>query len=86
MYRYQEKFNNGFSYINTVGQIGSGSPNVQDTDEETQKNYKEYLEYLVCDKNNKSRFYMSDLPMNLEKYKNWRFSAIFCKRNTLRFK
>lgn len=48
MYRFQERFNDGFSYINSF--VGpnwlSGSPNVQDSDEDTQKIYEEYLEYL----------------------------------------
>ena len=49
MCRFQERFNEGFSYSNTF--VGpnwlSGSINVQDSDEETQQIYKEYLEYLA---------------------------------------
>ena len=49
IYRYQERFNNGFSYTNVF--VGpnwlSGSPNVQDSDEITQGMYREYLEYYA---------------------------------------
>ncbi len=49
LYRYQERFNHGFSYINVF--VGpnwlSGSPNIQDTDAETQKLYYDYLSYFV---------------------------------------
>ena len=47
VYRYQERFNDGFSYTNVF--VGpnwlSGSANVQDSDEITQGLYREYLEY-----------------------------------------
>ena len=49
VYRYQERFNNGFSYTNVF--VGpnwlSGSPNVQDSDEVTQGMYRQYLEYFA---------------------------------------
>ena len=49
IYRYQERFNDGFSYTNVF--VGpnwlSGSPNVQDSDEVTQGMYREYLEYYA---------------------------------------
>lgn len=49
MCRFQEQFNEGFSYSNTF--VGpnwlSGSINVQDSDEITQQIYREYLEYLA---------------------------------------
>ena len=49
MYRYQERFNNGFSYTNVF--VGpnwlSGSMNVQDSDEITQGLYREYLAYYA---------------------------------------
>ena len=49
VYRYQERYNDGFSYTNVF--VGpnwlSGSPNVQDSDEITQGLYREYLEYYA---------------------------------------
>lgn len=49
MHRYQERLNNGFSYINVF--VGpnwlSGSPNIQDSDADTQKLYYDYLVYFT---------------------------------------
>ena len=49
MYRYQERYNNGFSYSNVF--VGpnwlKGSAYVQDSDEVTQGLYKRYLEYFA---------------------------------------
>lgn len=49
VYRFQERYNDGFSYTNVF--VGpnwlSGSPNVQDSDEVTQGLYREYLEYYA---------------------------------------
>lgn len=49
MYRFQERYNNGFSYSNIFVGPGwlSGNPNVQDSDEITQKLYQEYLAYIA---------------------------------------
>lgn len=49
MYRYQEDFNDGFSYVNVFVGPGwlSGNPNIQDSDEVTQKLYRDYLEYFA---------------------------------------
>lgn len=49
MYRYQERFNHGFSYLNVFVSPGwlRGNPYVQDSDEITQKIYKDYLTYLA---------------------------------------
>ena len=71
MYRYQERLNNGFSYINTF--VGpnwlSNSPNVQDSDEDTQKIYREYLEYLKkLDSEGKAKVvYMSEFADEFKK-------------------
>ena len=64
VYRYQERFNNGFSYTNVF--VGpnwlSGSPNVQDSDEVTQGMYREYLEYFteLREKGQLESMYMSE--------------------------
>ncbi|MEG0692711.1 MAG: hypothetical protein RR444_06480, partial [Oscillospiraceae bacterium] len=49
MYRFQERYNDGFSYTNVFVGPGwlSGNPNVQDSDEVTQNMYREYLEYFA---------------------------------------
>lgn len=49
LYRLQEKYNQGFSYTNVFVGPGwlKGNPNVQDSDEITQKLYYEYLKYFV---------------------------------------
>ena len=71
MYRFQERLNDGFSYINTF--VGpdwlSGSPNVQDSDEDTQKIYREYLEYLAAlEANGKAKvLYMSEFAEEFTK-------------------
>lgn len=50
VYRFQERFNNGFSYTNVF--VGPNwlyhSPNVQDCDEITQGLYREYLSYFAA--------------------------------------
>ena len=64
IYRYQERFNDGFSYTNVF--VGpnwlSGSPNVQDSDEVTQGMYREYLEYYaqLRDEGKLQSMYMSE--------------------------
>ena len=49
MYRFQERYHDGFSYTNVF--VGpnwlSGSANVQDSDEITQSLYREYLAYFA---------------------------------------
>ena len=49
LYRYQERYNNGFSYTNVF--VGpnwlKGSAYVQDSDEVTQGLYRRYLEYIA---------------------------------------
>lgn len=49
IYRYQERFNDGFSYTNVFVGPGwlSGHPNVQDSDEISQNLYREYLQYYA---------------------------------------
>lgn len=50
VHRFQERYNDGFSYTNVF--VGpnwlSGSANVQDSDEITQGLYREYLEYFAA--------------------------------------
>lgn len=64
IYRYQERFNDGFSYTNVF--VGpnwlSGSANVQDSDEITQGLYREYLEYYaqLRDEGKLQSMYMSE--------------------------
>jgi hypothetical protein len=63
-YRMQEDFNDGLSYFHVfVGATWlSGNPNIQDSDEITQKLYKELLEYFVelRSKGNLVDMYMSE--------------------------
>lgn len=49
LYRYQEDFNNGFSYYNTFVSAGwlAGHPTIQDPSEVSQKLYLDLLEYFV---------------------------------------
>lgn len=89
MYRFQERLNDGFSYINTF--VGpnwlSGSPNVQDSDEDTQKIYREYLEYLAAlEANGKAKSFIYERICGgiYEKRENRHTSALFRKRAALR--
>ena len=49
MYRYQERFNSGFSYLNIFVSPGwlRGNPYVQDDDETSQQLYRDYLSYFA---------------------------------------
>lgn len=49
MYRYQERFNDGFSYMNIFVSPGwlRGNPYVQDDDETSQNLYRDYLGYFA---------------------------------------
>ncbi len=49
LYRYQEDFNNGYSYYNVFVSPGwlAGHPTIQDPNEVSQKLYRDLLEYFV---------------------------------------
>lgn len=49
MYRYQERFNDGFSYLNIFVSPGwlRGNPYVQDDDQTSQNLYRDYLAYFA---------------------------------------
>jgi hypothetical protein len=64
LYRYQEDFNNGFSYYNVFVSAGwlAGHPTIQDPNEVSQKLYRDLLEYLaeLRKQGNLTDMYMSE--------------------------
>lgn len=64
LYRLQERYNNGFSYCNMFVGPGwlKGNPNVQDSDEVTQRIYYDFLRYIkeLKDKNELQDMHMGE--------------------------